>query len=242
MLNIIIPSIFPQDKVIAGVTERNQHIHPLGFSFAPTDFIDEQTVRKHQQLLAEQLQIRIDDFAYLKQTHSDTIIVVDNDFHPVEGDTLITKKKGKVLVVKIADCAGILVYDPVEEIIAAIHSGWRGSSKRIVQKTLEIMIKKFSTKVENLLVYISPLASVEKYEVGEEVARLFPNTVLKFPDGKFHFDNRKEIVNQLLDLGIMLDNIEVSNLCTISNENLHSFRRDREKSGRMACFIGMRKQ
>lgn len=241
MLKIITPSIFPKDKVIAGVTEKNQHIHPLGFSFAPTEHIDKETVAKHQKLLAKQLQIKDSDFAYLAQTHSDRIVIVEENFEPVEGDAMITAIKGKVLVVKIADCAGVLVYDSANEIVAAIHSGWRGSSKKIVPKTLELMLKKFGSKVENLLVFVSPLASVEKYEVGYEVASLFPNTSRKFTDGKYHFDNKEEILNQLIDFGIQPENIEISNLCTITNENLHSFRRDKEKSGRMACFIGMKK-
>ncbi|MGB9911954.1 MAG: polyphenol oxidase family protein, partial [Candidatus Kapaibacteriota bacterium] len=93
----------------------------------------------------------------------------------------------------------------------------------------------------NLLVYISPLASGKRYEVGEDVAKLFPLSTIPTPNGKYFFDNRKEIIYQLKETGVEEKNIEYSPLCTISNTNLHSYRRDKEKSGRMAAFIGLKK-
>ncbi|MCX7909938.1 MAG: peptidoglycan editing factor PgeF [Ignavibacteria bacterium] len=240
-LDIIKPKIFPENKIIAGVTEKNIHIHPQGFSFVETQLIDTNTAQLHRKLLANFLSITPDDFAFLKQTHSDVIHFVDSSFTMKEGDALITKEKGKVLVVKIADCAGILVYDPRNQVIAAIHSGWRGSSKRITFKTINLLVKEFGTNPKDALVYVSPVPSVLKYEVGEEVAKLFPRTTIKTSNGKYFFDNKKEILFQLLECGVKEENIEISPLCTISNVNLHSYRRDREKSGRMACFIGMRK-
>ncbi len=239
-LKIIKPKIFPETKVIAGVTERNQHLHPIGFSFCETDSIDHNTAFEHQKLLAKHLGVEITDFAYLKQIHSDKIIIVNEKFKMQEGDGLITNLKGKILVVKIADCAGILVYDPVNEVVSAIHSGWRGSHQEIIAKAIVLMEKNFGSKPEKLLVYISPLASVENYEVGEEVASLFPYSIVANGQGKYYFDNRKEIFRQLIGIGVKQENIEYSELCTISNLNLHSYRRDKEKSGRMAAFIGLR--
>lgn len=240
-LKVIEPKIFPKDKIIAGVTERNQQLHPIGFSFCETEAIDRTTATEHKRLLAEQLQIETRDFAFLKQIHSDKISLVDGNFKTVEGDALVTNLKGKILVVKIADCAAVLIYDPIREIVAAIHSGWRGSSKRIVPKTIEFL-KSLGSRPEDLLVYVSPLASGEKYEVGEEVARLFPQSITINSNGKYFFDNRKEIIRQLIETGVYEQNIESSELCTITNTNLHSYRRDKEKSGRMAAFIGMKKQ
>jgi YfiH family protein len=240
-LSIIKPRIFPEEKIISGVTERNQHLHPFGFSFCATEAIDKETAHKHRILLAKALGVKVSDFVFLKQIHSDIIHILNDSFNETEGDALITQQAGKILVVKIADCAGVLVYDPINNVVCAIHSGWRGSSKKIVQKTIQLMQRNYGTEPEKLLVYISPLASGEKYEVGKEVALLFPNSV-KEKSGKYFFDNRKEIILQLLELGVYANNIEVSNLCTISNLNLHSFRRDKTNSGRMACFIGIKEK
>ncbi|MGB9771463.1 MAG: peptidoglycan editing factor PgeF [Candidatus Kapaibacteriota bacterium] len=240
-LKIIKPQIFTKDKIIAGVTERNQHIHPIGFSFCAVDSIDAQTAQSHREMLAKNLGVDVDDFFYLRQIHSDKVSIVDEKFEPNEGDALITNIKGKILVVKIADCAGVLIYDPINEVVGAIHSGWRGSSLKIVPKTIEKMAKKYGSDPRNLLVYISPLASGKRYEVGEDVAKLFPLSTIPTPNGKYFFDNRKEIIYQLKETGVEEKNIEYSPLCTISNTNLHSYRRDKEKSGRMAAFIGLKK-
>ncbi len=237
---IIEPQIFPKEDIIAGLTERNQHLFPDGFSFGSTEYFDVETTTKHRQILAEVLKTTPKDFAYLKQTHSDIVHIVNRNYQTKEGDALVTTIKGKILVVKIADCAGILLYDPVRKVASAVHSGWRGSSKKIVQKSITTMEKHYKCRPEDILVWVSPLASAERYEVGEEVAKLFPKTTERRENGKYYFDNRKEIQNQLLEVGILEQNIEISTECTISNINLHSYRRDKEKSGRMACFIGIK--
>jgi YfiH family protein len=187
------------------------------------------------------LKIDVKDFAFSKQIHSNEILLVYDNFKPIEGDALVTNIKGKILVVKISDCAAVLIYDPINEIVAAIHSGWRGSSQKIVPETIKFMKNHFGSNSEDLLVYISPLASGERYEVGKEVARLFQLSTTVTPEGKYFFDNRKEIFRQLVESRVHKDNIEISEHCTIANLNFHSYRRDKEKSGRMAAFIGMRK-
>ncbi|MFN3305585.1 MAG: peptidoglycan editing factor PgeF [Candidatus Kapaibacteriota bacterium] len=238
---IIEPQIFPKEEIIAGVTERNQHLFLSGFSFASNEYFDEETATKHRKILAEVLGASPKDFAYLRQTHSDIIHLVDDDYQTKEGDALVTSVTGKILVVKIADCAGILLYDPVRKVVSAVHSGWRGSYKRIVQKTILTMETYYKSRPDEILVWVSPLASAERYEVGEDVARLFPKTAQRKENGTYYFDNMKEIENQLLEVGILKENIEISAECTISNLKLHSYRRDGKKSGRMACFIGMKK-
>jgi YfiH family protein len=259
-INLIVPNIFPKDKILAGVTERNCHIYPDGLSFGVTEHFDSQTVRKHRKLLADFLGVKVEDFVLLHQVHSDIIHIVEemgrncygkttkhkpssfsnNLDSKFDGDALITSIKGKILGVKIADCAGILMYDIKKEIVSAVHSGWRGSAQKILPKTISKMQERFGTNPKDILVFISPVPDAQKYEVGQEVAELFPRSTVISPDGKYFFDNRKELLLQLLQSGIEERNIEISPICTISNLNLHSYRRDKDKSGRMLAFIGMK--
>jgi YfiH family protein len=178
---------------------------------------------------------------FLHQTHSDKIWVVGRGFQNAYGDAMVTGEKGIDLAVKIADCAGILLYDPIKKVVAAVHSGWRGSSKRILPRTIEFMVKEFGTNPQDLLAYVSPLASGKRYEVGKEVAQLFPRSIHTNSDGRYFFDNRKEILFQFDEAGVSRSNIEISEFCTIETLDLHSYRREGEHSGRMAAFIGMRK-
>ncbi|MCX7879903.1 MAG: peptidoglycan editing factor PgeF [Ignavibacteria bacterium] len=238
-LKILQPQIFPKDKIIAGVTMRNNHIHPIGLSLGISKHIDQHTFYRHKKILANYLNVSTSDFYFVHQTHSDIIHFVDGDYKTMYGDALVTNRKNKILIVKIADCAGVLIYDPKKEVISAVHSGWRGSAKNIVPKTIQYLIDNFGTKPEDLLIYISPLASAEKYTVGIEVAKIFPNSTIK-ANGNYFFDNRKELLLQLKSVGVQQSNIEISPLCTISSTELHSFRRDGDFSGRMAAFIGLK--
>ncbi len=154
---------------------------------------------------------------------------------------MITAFKGLVLCVIIADCAAVLMFDPKNGVVAGLHSGWRGTQMNITQKGIELLKATFKTNPADLLVYISPCASGESYIVRKDVAQHFPRTSRKINDEEYLFDNRAEIQLQLADCGVLKENIEMSAGCTIGGENdYHSYRRDGERSGRMAAFIGMK--
>lgn len=239
-IEILQPEIFPKDQIISGVTTKNTQFKPNGLTFGRSEYVAEDVVKHNIKKLAEYLGVEDSEIKFLHQTHSDKIWLVDRNFQNAYGDALVTPQKGIILAVKIADCAGILLYDPKRKVVAAVHSGWRGSSKRILPQTIELMAKEFGTNPQDLLGYISPLASGERYEVGEEVAQLFPRSIHKNSDGKYFFDNRKELLLQFKETGVPSSNIEISEFCTIGTLSLHSYRREGKHSGRMAAFIGMR--
>ncbi len=240
-IEILHPTIFPKEQIISGVTTKNSQFEPNGLTFGVSKYVSKDVVKQNIKYLADYLNVGTSDVKFLHQTHSDKIWVVEKNFQNAYGDAMVTAAKGIILAVKIADCAGILLYDPIKEVVAVVHSGWRGSSKRILPQTVELMIKRFATSPQDLLVYVSPLASGKRYEVGKEVAQLFPRSIYTNSDGRYFFDNRREILFQLDEAGIPRNNIETSELCTIEALNLHSYRREGEHSGRMAAFIGMRR-
>ena len=161
-------------------------------------------------------------------------------------DGMICFEKGIILCVSLADCAGVLIFDPVKNIISALHSGWKGSKLNITRKGIEIM-KNHGSNPKDLLVWISPSASGEKYEIGEDVAKHFMDSECLIPlnplfakgKTKYLFHNKFQIKKQLIVCGVNVDNIEISQICTINDIEYHSYRRDRQLSGRMAAFIGM---
>jgi len=242
-MQIIIPKIFPKNEIIAGVTERNlEQFSPFGFSISNNNLFD---VIKLNYMKSYLLNYIIEKYKNnklelitQKQTHSDTINIIESLSNSLIGDSLITATRNKVLTVSIADCAAVLIYDIKNKIIAAIHSGWRGSKLKIVSKTIQKLIDLYNSRVENLLVYISPLASVKNYEVGEEFLDIFPDFCIK-NGSKYYFDNKSAILSELKNFNITNKQIEASELCTIENAFLHSFRRDGINSGRMATFICM---
>lgn len=239
-IDIIEPAIFSKDRIKAGVTKRNlDQFPPFGMTFTSSDKCPAETVQSHIQTLADHLGVSSHDMKFQNQVHGIRIRKIDNTSIQEESDGMITNTKEIFLCVKIADCCAILVYDPVNEAIGAFHSGWRGTKENIANSGIKAMTGNFGTDPENIFVYLSPCASGEEYEIGPDVAVYFPKSTTPVGNGKYLFDNRKEILSQLHDLGVKKEHIEVSPVCTIKNHDFHSYRRDKENSGRMCAFISL---
>lgn len=232
-------TIFPPN-VKAGVTLRNlEEFEPLGFSISETSHIDNADVNSFRNLLAEFLSVEPGKMKFQKQIHGDNIRYVAENSEIEESDGMITDIPGIVLNISIADCCAVLIYDKKQKIIAAIHSGWRGTQKNISFKAVKKLVNEFNSDTADIICYLTACASGEKYEVDEDVAQFFPTSIKAISGDKFLFDNKKEIREQLLSAGVQDKNIVVSDVCTISDENYHSYRRDKDQSGRMSAFIYM---
>lgn len=235
-MKIIDESLFGH-KVINGVVTRNNDLFPeFGFSISNTPKINQDYIKNCRTHFANKLQIDEKNIIKLTQVHSDNIEIINDLSIKSKADSLITNIKGICITVSLADCLGILVYDPINEVIAAIHSGWQGTKLDIVGKTIQKLITDFNSSSEDLLFYLSPSASVDNYEVGPEFLDFFPNSV-EIRNNKYYFDNRKTVINQILNKKCKFENITASEIDTISDLEMQSHRRDKENAGRMSAFI-----
>jgi YfiH family protein len=239
-MDILKPNIFYGKNVIAGVTKVNKDIFPpYGFSITNADIYNDCEINEQRKFLADFLKVDFHNMIFHKQIHSDIVKFVDENYVYGESDALITNIKGKILNISLADCQGILIYDEENQIAAGVHSGWQGTKQNIAGKTIKYLIENFNSNPENLFVYITPAASGKNYEVGDEFLNIFPDSIITDSTGKLFFDNPNEVYQQLINEGVKVENIEKSEICTIDNLEYHSFRRDKELSGRMSAFIGM---
>lgn len=252
-LRIEQPHIFPS-HIVAGVTERNTSLFPeTGLSLLKAQILSEPEAEEHRIHLAKAIGVERDALKFQRQVHGTGLRFLAHDNHERntyepfnESDGMMTATKGFVLCVGIADCAGVLLYDPEHEAIAGLHSGWKGTHGNIVRGGIEEMHKRFGSKPSSLLAYISPCASGERYIVREDVAGLFhasgmsTESLQRLNDEEYTFDNRLRIKEQLLECGLTADHIETAPGCTISEERYHSHRRDGARAGRMVAFIGMK--
>jgi YfiH family protein len=184
----------------------------------------------------------------LKQIHSDIIHVMTSlpALMP-EGDAMLTNRSGLILGIKTADCLPVFLVDLKKKAIAAVHCGWRGTSKQILPKVAEKMKSTYGCDVSSLLVLLGPSIEADCYEVGADVYQDFKKsglstkafTELGRNTGKYHFDVRQANLLQILDLGIIKKNIYSVDLCTFCCSDLHSFRRDKNKAGRLLNFIAL---
>ena len=179
------------------------------------------------------------EYIRAKQTHSDLILLADGRTGCIgEGDALVLSHPGHLIGVRTADCVPILIVDEKCRRIAAVHAGWRGTASAIASKSVQRLLD-FGSKSENLVAAIGPCIGHCCFEVGPE---LEPHFRSLFPERRDfrHIDLAEANRRQLVTTGISPENVDVSGLCTkCGATEFHSFRRDREASGRMVAAIGM---
>jgi YfiH family protein len=178
-----------------------------------------------------------------RQVHGDNVKFINDENYCGESDAMITHKSNLGLAISSADCPAIFLYDPINRIIAAVHSGWRGTQKKILLKTLSMLVKDFNSKPMDITAYVAPSIHQKNYEVGEEVASLFEEKYKIHKGEKFLLSLQSINKDLMLDSGLQKKNIQVSSLCSYGMKDLlHSYRRDGEKSGRAFGVIAMKNQ
>ena len=165
---------------------------------------------------------------------------------------LVTNKRGITIATREADCTPIILYDPVQNVIGNVHSGWSGTLKKISQKAIHILQKEYQCKVEDIICCIGPCIGKCHFEVDEDVQELFKQTFphnvehiqktqMKEGKEKYHIDIEALNIEVLLEAGIKRKNIESCGICTVCHANqIHSFRATKENSGRNATLIGLK--
>lgn len=187
----------------------------------------------------------VNDVKYLNQIHSDRVIIYKNNNDEIideEGDAIITSEERVAVGVFTADCIPVLIVDEEKGVVAAIHSGWKGTFNSITLKTLNIMKDKYKTNPSKIKVYIGAHIRQCCYEVSEELKeRFLEHTGIAEEE---LFDGRKLnmercILKDLQESGINEENIYSLNLCTNCENKikLHSYRASVGTYGRLFSFI-----
>ncbi|MGE5430737.1 MAG: peptidoglycan editing factor PgeF [Syntrophomonadaceae bacterium] len=214
---------------------------PYFFNMSLSVGDDPARVKRNRKEFFKALNLSEKTVALQKQTHSDICTYTEESGLCGESDAMITDKKNLGLGVSVADCTPVFLYDPKNKVIAAVHSGWRGTQKKILSNVLKKMSDEFNSSPEDLAAYIGPSISQDNYEVGKEFIDLFDPKYLKPCEDKYLLDVKGANLDMLLEAGVPKSAIQVSSLCTFRMENLlHSYRRDGLESGRLLGIIAMK--
>ncbi|SDB27833.1 peptidoglycan editing factor PgeF [Eubacterium oxidoreducens] len=218
----------------------------LNLSFDRGD--ERERVLENYRRVAEYLGVRLEDIVTSKQTHTTNVRVVSHDdggagivnertYEDVDG--LVTNEKGLVLATFYADCVPLYFVDPVREVIALSHSGWRGTAGKIGKVTIETMTKEFQTDPCDVICAIGPSICQECYEVSREVAIQFPKEVsYQKANGKYQLDLWRANELVLLEAGVLPEHIETTKLCTCCNQKeLFSHRASHGRRGNLGAFL-----
>ncbi len=226
----------------------------MNFSFTRGD--DGNAVKENYRRICGVLDMPWERCVLSHQTHTVNIkkvteedagkgVVSERDYRDVDG--LITNERQIPLVTFFADCVPLYFVDPVHHAIGLSHSGWRGTVKRMGEKTLLAMNREFGTKAEDVLACVGPSICNQCYEVGEEVAEEFAQgfsqdqktqILRKKENGKYLLDLWKANEIILLEASVQPQHLAVTDVCTKCNPHLlYSHRVMGEKRGNLAAFL-----
>lgn len=218
----------------------------------PYDFSQQNESRVND--ISKILNISIDRVYQAHQTHSSNIeIILENDdinsekFNNVDG--LLTNVKGVTLLIKVADCQGIFLYDPVKEVIGNIHSGWKGTANKIIIKAIDKMVLEYGSNKEDIIVCINPCIQSCHFEIEDDVLNEFKNKIGSLINEFLSIGDKKEgkqkyyldLVNLnkrlLINDGLREENIYLSNECTVCDKDKYYSYREDKTTKRNGCII-----
>lgn len=202
-------------------------------------------IEQNRKSLANCLEIDVNKLIVPHQIHSDSSRIIANEYFKlpanireqiIEGvDAVMTNELNVCIGVSTADCIPILLYDTKHQAAAAIHAGWRGTVKHIVQKTIKEMGIVYQTKPQELQAVIGPGISLQNFEVGDEVYEQFANAcfdmeriakrfrVIQPKEGelplKWHLDLKLSNRIDMERMGVLPQNIIDEGICTYDNTN-----------------------
>ncbi len=210
----------------------------------------EENVDKNYDLICEALGFNRDKLVGGNQTHSNNVKVVTSEnigFSIPNNDGLITNEKGLVLVTAHADCVPVYFYDKEKEVLAMVHSGWKSTLSNISKSTIDTMKAEFSCNPQDIIVGIGASICYDCFEVEKDVLDMFLNEYDYAKDlykekgqGKYLIDLKKIIQSQLLIEGVLENNIDITDVCTMCTEDMFfSHRLHGTKRGSQMAFIQM---
>lgn len=215
------------------------YFHSLNLGLIKGD--SRQNVIANRRRFYNAIQIPAERTAQGVQIHRNRIKVVTEPGTFQGTDGFITTEKELALLIKTADCPAVLLIDPSQKVIAAVHAGWRSVVNGILEKVIQLLADQFSSQPADILCAIGPAIRSCCYEVQQDVRRIFPDDVIVRQDKKYFLDLPRAIRRRLLRQGLADAHLDDSNLCTSCHADLFfSHRRDNGQTGRMMAAIYLR--
>ena len=206
----------------------------LNISYAVDD--DPSCVDKN--LLLIQQNTSAERLLHMNQRHGKTVISIKRGQaeafnHVPDADALITDIPLAAIMVKQADCQGIILFDPIKSVVAVAHSGWKGSVKNIIGETVKKMANDFNCCPEDIMAGIGPSLGpcCAEFTTYKEI---LPEHFQEYMVGEFNFDFWSISEMQLINAGLKKSNVEKANMCTKCNTDIFYSYRGEGLTGRFA--------
>lgn len=221
-------------------------IRPDIFNDNVQAFFTDRIIGADTKKLSLILSIKEDDIFLPRQKHTDVVHIIESDRNPKIADAVVTKRKGILIGVQVADCVPILLFDRGRSVAGAVHAGWRGTAAQIIKKTVQAMCESFSSRAEDICVALGPRIRQCCYYVGKEVVEAVHRTTgdgnyyREEDDGRCVLDLSSANMLQIMSMGIPEKNIWISDECTSCiPDRYYSYRVSKVYNGSQGGFIGI---
>jgi len=239
------PKLSQNQRLVHGVFSRCGGISSPPYESLNTSY----TVGDQREDVASNLHrinqvLGAENMIFMNQRHGENILILDRNTPPKFGeapsaDALITDQPHIGLMVKQADCQGIIIFDPIKQVVANVHCGWRGNVTNILSKVVSRMNQYFDCKGSHLVAAIGPSLGPCCAEFVTH-DKIFPKSFQRFMVRENYFDLWAISRRQLMEAGLRGDNIEIAGLCTNCRTDLfYSYRREK-RTGRFGSGAMLR--
>jgi len=202
-------------------------------------------VQENHLHYAQYLNYDIKKLVYMDQVHGDSIHIITqhSDLSQIPScDALITQEKNIPLMVMVADCIPILIYDPIHQVIAVVHAGRAGIFKKLIPKTIQTMQESYHSKPSDIIIVLGPSIRQCCYEVGIEIYNeakaLSYEYALQIKGKHYYLDLISIAKQQLAEIKVNKNNIDILDYCTACHHNLFfSYRAEENNTGRFSGLI-----
>lgn len=225
-----------------------------------------ENVIQNMQKVCHVLDIDFHQLYKARQSHTDHILVLNQEnkeaysylsFSDACYDGYVYGQSGIATAILTADCNPIILFDPVQKVVANVHSGWAGTIQKIYLKALQKMVQEFHCLPQNILVGVGPAIkkccfSSEEESFKEKFTAIWENeeAYITYEEqtgnpSRFHIDLFYVIQQDLLKHGILPQHIAHMDICTKCHaQDFFSYRDSRKQGysdyGNIACMAALR--
>ena len=251
-----------EDRLVHGISTRlggvsTEHLASMNLSFSRGD--DPEKVMENHRIFSGALGYDMNNTVFSDQVHKTFIrsctkedagkgLIRETDIKETDG--LITDVRKLPLMTFYADCVPLQFYAPDNNVIAGVHSGWKGTLYEIGRVAVEKFRDEYNCDISKLICFIGPSICKDCYEISSDVAEQFikahaeyekENIITYTGNDKYHLDLQRACREVLLGAGLQPENIEISGLCTCCNhEILFSHRKTNGLRGNLAAVMMLR--
>ena len=196
-------------------------------------------VVRNQSLIQKALDIEA--LVWLKQVHGKDVAYIHEAASGSigEADALVTSQPELGLMIKVADCQSVLLYDPEARIVGNIHSGWRGSVANVIGESIEFMKREMGIEPRRMVAAVGPSLGPCCAEY-RDYKKLFPADWNRYHVGDARFDFWALTLDQLGDAGLLPEQVEMACICTRCHTPDFFSYRGEAVTGRCASVIALK--